>query len=972
MACMAINGYTQPPGFADQLVTGGFNKPEGLTFADNGLIYVWDKPGIVYIVENGVKLANPLIDISEEVANHNDLGLSGFALDPDFTTNGHYYLLYNVDRYYLYNYGTPGYNANQNNYKEASIARLTRYTADPATGFKTTLANSRLVLIGDSIADGIPVISPSHSVGSLVFMLDKTLMISVGDGYSGSQPSINYSAQALNDGIIDSAEAALERYRAQYPGTHQGKILRIDPASGEGVSSNPLYDIANPRSPDSRMWAMGFRNPFRMVYLPGTGDHNPTLGDPGYLLVGDVGQNDKEELNIIRTGGQNFGWPVFEGVDTNFTNLAAVPFNINYPTPAGCAQPYYTFADMISNNGNWPDPCNPLSQLSPAIYQLYTHSKPALDYRHGTAESNITQNGTVYPMGAGNPSLGAAIEGTCAMGGWFYEGNDFPPLYRDVYYHVDFSDGWIKAVRLDANYDPDSVYNFVQNGPSIVSMAASPTEPGLFYIDYYSKEVRKIVYAPANLPPTAVAEADTTWGPGPLTVQFDASNSTDPDNDPLTYAWDFGDGSPVNTNINPSHTFTPPNTDPIKYTVFLTVTDDDFESHTDSVIISVNNSPPVIVSTSMDNVNSFSMTGTTPVPLSATVTDAEHSQNELFYTWVTSLHHSDHNHPEPEDTSKVTLTELTPIGCDGVLYFYRITLIVTDAAGLSDTTWKDVYPDCGGPIGQTDITFFTPGMSTVINVLNNDIAGPAPLDPGSVVIIDLPDEGTVTVNPVNGFITYDYTGGPDSADQFSYQFMDSLGNLSPVTLVSLTRGSPGIVLPGEKISLQAEKEGRKVHLTWFDPEFEYASDFGVERSADGILFREIIHSHSHKSSVSHETDHLPPGGDSYYRIKRTGIDGTFSYSNIVSVNFPYQPGMVLSPNPTGADSRITVSYYQEQTGETDLTIWSVSGKEIQRYFFPGKQGENIESMRIPNLEAGIYLIRLNTPQASYYQKLMVK
>lgn len=63
-----------PSGFNDAVVIGGFSAPVGFTFDANGRMYVWEKQGKVWIVENGVRLPSPLIDISEEVGNWRDHG----------------------------------------------------------------------------------------------------------------------------------------------------------------------------------------------------------------------------------------------------------------------------------------------------------------------------------------------------------------------------------------------------------------------------------------------------------------------------------------------------------------------------------------------------------------------------------------------------------------------------------------------------------------------------------------------------------------------------------------------------------------------------------------------------------------------------------------------------------------------------------------------------------------------------------
>src|SRR5207247_2094265 len=113
-----------------------------------GRAYVWERTGKVWIVENGVKLAQPLIDITEEVGSWGDHGLMGFALDPAFQTNGYIYLFYIVDRHYLLYYGTPSYDPNANEYNNATIGRITRYTAKASDGFHSVDLASRKILVG--------------------------------------------------------------------------------------------------------------------------------------------------------------------------------------------------------------------------------------------------------------------------------------------------------------------------------------------------------------------------------------------------------------------------------------------------------------------------------------------------------------------------------------------------------------------------------------------------------------------------------------------------------------------------------------------------------------------------------------------------------------------------------------------------------------------------------------------------------
>src|SRR6185503_4200093 len=116
----AAFGADVPVGFAETVVPGPSNgnrtEAVGLTFSINGRMWVWERGGRVWIRDTNQVAFALLLNISDEVANYGDLGLLGFAVDPNFQANGHIYLLYAVDRYHLFNYGTANYNPALNQY----------------------------------------------------------------------------------------------------------------------------------------------------------------------------------------------------------------------------------------------------------------------------------------------------------------------------------------------------------------------------------------------------------------------------------------------------------------------------------------------------------------------------------------------------------------------------------------------------------------------------------------------------------------------------------------------------------------------------------------------------------------------------------------------------------------------------------------------------------------------------------------
>ncbi|MBO3676066.1 sorbosone dehydrogenase family protein [Streptomyces sp. NEAU-YJ-81] len=124
----------------------------------------------------------------------------------------------------------------------------------------------------------------NHNGGDIKFGPDGYLYIALGDGGAGGDPHGN--GQNLD--------------------TLLGKLLRIDPSGGEPYAippDNPFVDDPNAKD---EIWAYGLRNPWRFSFDADTGD----------LLIGDVGQNDWEEIDWAPAnskGGENYGWSQMEG-----------------------------------------------------------------------------------------------------------------------------------------------------------------------------------------------------------------------------------------------------------------------------------------------------------------------------------------------------------------------------------------------------------------------------------------------------------------------------------------------------------------------------------------------------------------------------------------------------------------------------------------------------------------------------------
>lgn len=732
------------PNFSQSTLAGGtFNQPVGVTWDANGRQYVWEKGGKVWIVLNGVRLPNPLIDISEEVGNWRDHGFLGFALDPDFLSNGRIYMMYAVDRHHLMNVGTGSYSATTNEYYAATIMRITRYTAiGPA--FNSVDNGSRFVLMGETRQTGAVLLHESHSTGSLAFGTDGTLLATIGDAASYSSVDVGnapetYHTVALNEGMMRPAEN-VGAMRSQMLNSHNGKLLRLDPNTGNGVPSNPFYDATAPRSPKSRVWALGFRNPFRMTHKPGSGSTNPADGDPGVFYIGDVGWNGWEELNMCDEGGMNFGWPLFEGLWPISAYMNSTVYNQDVPNPhydgVNCTQQYLSFQDLLKQAtlrvlNTHMSPCLPGVPL-PSNVPTFLHARPSIDWSHGNnarVGGYLNDEAFSYDLDAANsPVPGPRFGGYAGLGGPFIATPSMPIEFHSSAFHGDYAGGWIRRFKYNADDEVVSVHDFASGLGPITWIGAGP-DGCVSYIKYDSNNIRRICYnGTVNLPPVAEATQNVQYGPGPLSVSFNASGSSDPENGPLTFSWNFGNGT---SNLPaPTHLFTSPPGVVTTYNVVLTVTDNAGQSTTRNLLVSVNNTPPVVDITSIAQETYYPIGVDTTYQLQAAVSDAEHGPAQLSYAWRTTLYHNTHNHPEPIDANVNTSTVISGAGCDGETFYYKVTLTVTDAGGLATTAERTLEPRCFAIAPQAVINA---DVSAGLGPLLVNLDGSLSYDPGTIV-----------------------------------------------------------------------------------------------------------------------------------------------------------------------------------------------------------------------------------------------
>ncbi len=251
-----------------------FSSPVELKDAGDGTdrLYVAQQGGVIrtFVNDRNTSTITTFLDISGRVTSGGETGLLGLAFDPDYATNGYFYVDYTTGNL------------------RTRISRFTRSKENPLEADP----NSELILLEVNQPFG------NHNAGAIAFgppegpAGERYLYVTLGDGGSGNDPQNN----------------------GQRPETLLGSILRLDVGGDEGAPldcalpggaatvppDNPFVDGAGGACDE--IYAYGFRNPWRM-----------TLDAPtGQFWIGDVGQFAWEEVDLLEAGG-NFGWRPYEG-----------------------------------------------------------------------------------------------------------------------------------------------------------------------------------------------------------------------------------------------------------------------------------------------------------------------------------------------------------------------------------------------------------------------------------------------------------------------------------------------------------------------------------------------------------------------------------------------------------------------------------------------------------------------------------
>ena len=560
---------------------------------------------------------------------------------------------------------------------------------------------------------------------------DVPQMTADGTGLTGTAPTVTIATSAagglFNAPFVDARRSSLNTNDLR------GKVLRIkvkdgDIAAGEANAFGGAYNVpagnlfpvgADKARPE--VYAMGFRNPFRIqvdsndvAYVT---DYSPDSNTPT-VNRGPAGTG---RMEIVRKPA-NYGWPVCYRTDLEYYrwdfNLSA-PLD-NPPQKFECSDP--TTGPV--NESRWnvgggpsvePGRVNTPPITNPDMWYSFTPENQAVNpigtpcsaYYDGTLPPEQRVCPRLFP------ELGTGGVGPHGAAKYEFDPDNpdttkLPPYFDDVVFFGEFTRDMLREVRLDSQNRVFKLNNLLSCGGLGSGAAAqfgfecdTPMDlqfdgKGHFYLLTYGDNFFQINpdagmyrwdYVKGQRAPRAVLDTNRTDGPLPLTVQFSAANSSDPDpGDALSFEWDFdGNGTIDSTDPSASYTYTTAGV----YTARLTVTDSSGKTAGASTTITAGNTSPTVNVTVPVEGGLFTFGDN--IPFSVTVTDPEDGPIDCSRVTVTAvLAHDEHGHAGAQTT-----------GCSGVLP------TVADDVSHGGNVWIGVvasYTDNGGVGGTPPLT----------------------------------------------------------------------------------------------------------------------------------------------------------------------------------------------------------------------------------------------------------------------------
>jgi len=495
-----------------------------------------------------------------------EAGLLGMAVARDFEQSGHMYVLF-----------CPA--------AKQETMRVSRFTVKDGQ----MAAESELELL-----------SWPYDTEHVFHMGGAMWMDAKGDLYIGNGDNCHW-----NPGLPQDTRPDLKNWDAFRSAGNsrdlRGKVLRIHPEPDGGYSIPEGNLFADGKDGRPEVFAMGVRNPFRLTVDDKTG--TLYFGDVGPNVLPELGVNPVgyEEINATQTAG-NFGWPLFVGPNE--------------------ALPLYDFAANKEGKRYHPQSPENLSPRNTGIQKL-PPAKPALIWYSNLPSKEFPTLGSggrsimagpVYHYDAANPSpikLPEALDGRLFIYEWMRN--------------------WIQTVKLGTNGPEIEPFLPAWNLRRPIDMKIG-SDGALYMIEYGDQwwensdsRIVRVVYRRGNRGPVAKLAASETAGKQPLALTFDATASSDPDGDALTFVWSVAGREQPGTGAKFSHTFEQPGS----YEVTVTALDASGGKSTAKEMISVGNARPVVKFTSPAHGSFFDREDAIPYQIAVTETDGDAVQPSL-------------------------------------------------------------------------------------------------------------------------------------------------------------------------------------------------------------------------------------------------------------------------------------------------------------------------------------------------------